>query len=303
MELKCLICGAPMSFFFAGQFPALGLDRVEYWRCDNCGFVISKTHVEMDPATWERVNYAWHASYQGKKEDDRDPNWINRINNQALVLHDLWQMQLLNDKGRWLDYACGDAKLSRTLGTRYHLPLLNYERYMPHREDFLDVRDLVPGGFDLVITTGVFEHLTRREQFDGVEALVSKAGVLGTHTLVCENVPADPTWFYLNPVHCAFHTNKSMEILFRQWGYTCSIYNVEAQLWLWFQTDPHEVDAAIRRANDRAQGPFYVYKEGFVDYWKGSPLCRRGTSPALAAAGSGDGVGANLDSPRGRTLP
>jgi hypothetical protein len=129
----------------------------------------------------------------------------------------------------------------------------------------------VPGSFDFVITTAVFEHLTLREQFDYVEALLSENGVLGLHTLVCENVPADPTWFYLLPVHCAFHTNRSMEILFRQWGYACSVYNVAAETWLWFKNDSQEVEAVIGWANLRADGPHYVFKRGFVDYWKCAP--------------------------------
>jgi hypothetical protein len=273
MELKCLICGAPTSFFFASHFPAFGLDRVEYWRCGACGFVISKTHVEMVPAVWGELNRRVHALYQGTGSTcpPDDPHWLARIETQARVVDDARRIGLLRD-GRWLDYACGDGALSKILQTQYRLKLLNYERYMPQREDFLEERDLVPGSFDFVITTSVFEHFIRREQFDAVEALVSREGVLGTHTLVCENVPADPAWFYLNPVHCAFHTNRSMEILFRQWGYTCSIYHVEARLWLWFKGDPQEVEAKIREANRRPQGPTYVFKEGFVDYWKCIPV-------------------------------
>jgi hypothetical protein len=273
MELKCLICGAPMSFFFAGQFPAFGLDRVEYWRCGACGFVISKTHVEMAPAVWGELNRQLHALYQGTGSTcpPDDPQWLARIETQARMVDDVRKIGLLRE-GRWLDYACGDGTLSQVLRTQYHLPLLNYERYMPQREGFLQPRDLTPGSFDFVITTSVFEHFIRREQFDSVEALVSQAGVLGTHTLVCESVPADPTWFYLNPVHCAFHTNRSMEILFRQWGYTCSIYQVEARLWLWFKCHPREVEAKIREANRRPQGPTYIFKEGFVDYCKCIPV-------------------------------
>jgi hypothetical protein len=104
-----------------------------------------------------------------------------------------------------------------------------------------------------------------------VDALVSKDGVLGIHTLVCEEVPRDPDWFYLLPVHCTFHTNRSMEILFRQWGYRCSVYSASAQLWFWFKNGPGEVEAAVRRANRRANAPSYVFKLGFVDYWKCVP--------------------------------
>jgi hypothetical protein len=62
-----------------------------------------------------------------------------------------------------------------------------------------------------------------------------------------------------------------MEILFRQWGYTYSVYNVDAQLWLWFKNDPQDVEAAIGRANLRAGCLHYVFKRGFVDYWKCDP--------------------------------
>lgn len=270
-----------MSFFFSKQFDAFGLDTAEYWRCCNCGFVISKTHVEMVPAAWQRLNCEFHALYQGTGSESAldDVRWLMRLQNQARILHDAQQVGLLNKNDRWLDYACGDGTLSTILRTRYNLDLLNYERYMPKVEGYIDDCELMPGSFDFVITTSVFEHFTRREQFDFVEALVSGQGVLGTHTLVCENVPADPTWFYLNPVHCSFHTNRSMEILFRQWGYTCSIYNVEAQLWLWFKNDPREIEESIRRANSRTDGPSYIFKEGFVDYWKCVPIRREHEKP------------------------
>ncbi len=72
----------------------------------------------------------------------------------------------------------------------------------------------------------------------------------------------------LHPVHCVFHTNRSMEVLFKPWGYRCSIYHVEARRWWWFKGNPQEVEAKIREANRRPQGPTYLFKEGFVDYWK-----------------------------------
>jgi hypothetical protein len=263
-----------MTFFTSKDFHEYGLDTAQYWRCNDCGFVISKTHVEMSSAAWETVNIAWHASYQGKESDPRDPNWNTRLQNQVRMLHDAQEIGLLKRNGRWLDYACGDAKLSGLLLTRHNLNLLNYERYMPQREGYIDEKELVPRSFDFVVTNSVFEHFRQREQFDFVEALVSRSGVLGIHTLVCEQVPADPTWFYMNPVHCSFHTNRSMEVLFRQWNYGCSVYNVEAQLWLWFKDNPQEIEAIIQRANSRSGGPAYLFKYGFVDYWKCAPYRR-----------------------------
>ena len=298
MDLRCLICGAPMRSFFSKRFHTPGLDTVDYWRCEACGFVMSKTHAEMTPAVWERVNYEQHASYQGTDRDPADPNWLVRLQNQAAVLHDLQQLGLLKRNGRWLDYACGDGKLADLLQTRYDLPLLKYERYLRRKEGYVHDEDLVPGSFDFVITTSVFEHFIRREQFDLVESLVSERGVLGVHTLVCESVPADPTWFYLCPVHCTFHTNRSMAVLFRQWGYTSSVYNVAAQLWIWFKNGPRDVETRVQRANGRPDGPFYVFKEGFVDYWKCSPLRRQRIRPE-----GGDTLATEGGTPRGGACP
>ena len=260
-----------MTFFISKEFHEFGLDTAEYWRCCDCGFVVSKTHVEMAPEDWERLNHRVHSAYQGTDSDSNDPKWYARLQKQARVLRDVQEIGLLNRNDRWLDYACGDGKLSGLLRTRYNLNLLKYERYIPHEAGYIEDSELVPGSFDFVITTAVFEHFTHREQFDFVQGLVSKNGVLGLHTLVCENVPADPAWFYLVPVHCAFHTNRSMEVLFQQWGYTCSVYNVDSQLWLWFKNDPQEVEAVIERANSRANSPTYLIKRGFVDYWKCEP--------------------------------
>ena len=161
--------------------------------------------------------------------------------------------------------------------TRHGLELLKYDRYMSRDPDYLRDDELVPGGFEFVITTSVFEHLLRREQFDAINALTSGTGVLGIHTLVCETVPVDPEWFYLAPVHCAFHTNRSMQVLFRQWRYTCSVYVVAAQLWLWFRTDPGRIENIVSAANARQDGaPRYLFKRDFVDYWKASPMRRAG---------------------------
>jgi hypothetical protein len=260
-----------MNFFFSKRFDAFGLEMADYWQCTECGFVISKTHAELTAAEWERVNYLCHGSYQGSEADPGDPRWQARLRSQARVIKDLQQLGLLDEKGHLLDYVCGDGKLSDLVKADSGLNLLKYERFMRKPEGYLDDKDLVSGTFDFVITTSVFEHMRTRQEFDNVEALVRRTGVLGLHTLVCENVPADPAWYYMNPVHSSFHTNRSMEILLRQWGYGCSVYNVEAQLWLWFKSGPKEVRAIFESANRRSNDPKYVFKEGFVDYWKCAP--------------------------------
>ena len=272
--MTCIICESSMTFFVIKEFCLPDLNSAEYWRCDDCGFVVSKTHVEMATSVWERINRAAHAVYQGNDSDPGDPKWITRLYNQARMLDDVQKIGLLKKNGRWLDYACGDGKLSIRLRTVYGINLLNYEPYMPAHHGYLDKRELSPGTFDFVITTSVFEHFRTRQHFDSVEALLSHDGVLGVHTLVCEEVPRDPTWYYMNPVHCSFHTNRSMERLFRQWGYTCSIYNPDAQLWLWFKERADDVERTIAEANSRSEGIRYVFKDAFVDYWKCAPYRR-----------------------------
>ena len=265
--MRCIICNSEMLYYFQKQFHIFGLGTVEYFRCQNCGFVLSKTHAEMSRSKWESLNQEYH-TYQGKDYNLDDPRWITRLQCQARVLDDAVQIGLLDMNGRSLDYACGDGKLSNLLKTDKSITLLKYDKYMPSQRDFLDDSQLIPESFDFIITTSVFEHFTERQHFDSVETLVSQNGVFGIHTRVCEVIPLDDSWFYLLPVHCAFHTNKSMSILFEQWGYTSSVYNVDARLWLWFKTPHLNVKTCVDRANSRPNGPFYVYKKGFVDYWK-----------------------------------
>jgi len=267
--MQCIICGSSTEYYFTKNFHRYGLGGVDYYRCQSCGFTISKTHAEMSSADWESLNFEYHASYQGRDFNPDDPRWGARLKSQANVLYDASQVGFLKPSGRWLDYACGDGKLSALLSKPpYHLTMMNYDKYMPKKDGFLEPGDLKPGHFDFVITTSVFEHFTRREQFDAVQALVSDNGVLGIHTLVCENVPADDSWFYLLPVHCSFHTNKSMSLLLEQWGYTCSVYNLESRLWFCFRATVADVDAKVECANRRLNQPVYIHKNGFVDYWK-----------------------------------
>jgi hypothetical protein len=246
-----------MAWAFSKRFDSYGLTSVDYWRCSNCGFVISGTHADMSQTEWEDLNRSCHQSYQGSDCNPGDPRWLSRLSSQARVIDDCVQVGLLRSDVDWVDYACGDGKLSELVAQSGH-HLQKYDKYMAHHDGYLSDAELAAGSFGFVITTSVFEHLTKRQEFDAIASLVSDTGVMGVHTLVREAIPQDPTWFYLQPPHCAFHTNRSMEHLFRQWGYSSSIYHVESRLWLWFKTD----------VRDRVDQSKYVYKKGFVDYWK-----------------------------------
>jgi len=265
--MKCVVCNSGMAYYFSKKFHAFGLNKVDYWRCPDCGLTMSRTHADMTASEWASLNHEYHSTYQGKEFNSDDPRWIARLQSQANILSDAARIGLLNKDGRWLDYACGDGKLSELLRNE-GLTLLKYDRYMARQEGYLKDSDTIPGIFDFLITTSVFEHFTLREQFDSVEELVSADGVLGLHTLVSESIPADASWFYLLPVHCAFHTNRSMSLLFQQWGYVASLYNVDSRLWLWFKRPPSDIQQRIEKANRRLNTSLYIFKNGFVDYWK-----------------------------------
>jgi hypothetical protein len=213
----------------------------------------------MSAERWESLNRECHSAYLGSDVNPGDPRWLERLAAQSTVLNDAYQEGLIPAGRPWLDYACGDGKLSELLQKRFGLELQKYEIYMENKPDYLQHKDLITNGFDFVITTSVFEHLTQRRQFDAIASLVAETGVLGVHTLVRETIPTDPQWFYLQAPHCAFHTNRSMEILFQQWGYKSSAYHIESRLWLWFKGD----------MSDKIDESKYVFKKGgFVDYWK-----------------------------------
>lgn len=266
--MKCIICSSQMSFFFSKSFDTYDLAQVDYWKCQSCGFVISKTHADLSDSDWKKLNYKYHNSFLGKNFNTDDPRWINRLNVQAEIIDDLVNLGVLPNT-KWLDFASGDGKLSALLKNKYKLTLLNYDKYTPTGDNFLAEKDLTPLGFDFVITTSVFEHIVKRDDYDYIASLITKDGIMGLHTLVREDIPNDPNWFYLLPVHCAFHTNKSMNLLLQQWGYKSSIYNVDARLWLFFKSKSDNIETMIAKANKRALSkPKYLFKNGFMDYWK-----------------------------------
>lgn len=117
---------------------------------------------------------------------------------------------------------------------------------------------------------GESERVLTRADLDAVNAVVAEDGALIIHTVVCENVPADPDWFYLAPpVRAAFHTNASMQILMRQWGYRSSIYSPKSKCWVLLRSDVSRVEGAVSEINNELQNPWLICKDGFVDYWKG----------------------------------
>lgn len=268
--MNCLTCSGQMEPYFTKDFAGrLGLKVVDYWKCEICGMVVSKTHFEMSLKEWEDVNVGFHSSFHGTDECEEDPRWIERLIAQSNTISELTKIGILpepSDELPWVDYACGDGKLVDALAKK-GLKGFKYEAYYAKGDGYLSEQALKEKKYGLVINTSVLEYIRELEQIDGIVNLISDSGVFALHTLVCETIPKDPSWFYLLPVHCTFFTNKSMQILFDRWGFKASIYNVESRMWFFLKDNIDSIESIFEKEKHKLSGEFH-FKRGFVDYWK-----------------------------------
>lgn len=168
-----------------------------------------------------------------------------------------------------LDFAGGYGTTSKLLQKYFDLKMKVYDPYVRNPgADYID--DITGKKYKVVLNSAMFEHITTREDLEKLNSLVAEDGCLILHTVICENIPANPDWFYLEfPVHCAFHTNESMKILMQQWDYVCSIYCPTSKCWVLFKKESDMLLEKTNAINAELQKHYLYYKKGFVDYWKG----------------------------------
>jgi hypothetical protein len=260
--MDCMVCATAMRPAFVKDFGgAYGLERVHYERCPSCRLVLSRTHLELDGAAWETLNERYHRAYLGTDANRDDPRWLERLAAQADVLPALARDGVAPTARPWLDYGAGDGQLADLVAPR-GVQLRKFDRYLPEDDGFLGDDELEPGGFDLVLTTSVFEHVRSLEPLDEVAGLVSAPGAMALHTLVRGEIPDDPAWFYLLAVHCTFLTNRAMALLLERWGFAASLYAVDARLWCFVR---EEADA-LRERTRSLPGEVAV-SSGFCGFW------------------------------------
>jgi hypothetical protein len=259
--MECLICDFSLEYYFSKRFDYLGFDLINYYKCPSCGLVVAKELLKMVISDWEDLNKRFHSEFLNTDFNKYDEDWTARLERQATIIEELCDLGLLNKYGNRIDYACGDGKLVKSLvGKR--LRIQGYDKYIdPYKWNY---NLCVDTKYDLVICNTFFEHVRNREYLDTVNNLVSDNGVLALSTLVCENVPANPDWSYLLPVHSVIYTNKAMQFLFDQWGYECSVYYPDLLMWFWFKKDLGDDFLDLPRVSGEI-----LYKKGFADYWKG----------------------------------
>ncbi len=272
--MKCIVCESECAYFFSKTYSEHPFDefmreigKVDYYKCKCCGFVLSKTHSELNEEKWSNLNRLFHHYLE-------NPDNKTKINQppyaeQAMMLSLLGRNGLISIDSM-LDYAAGYGTLSNLLAKHLGINLPLFDPYIQaaHSDRYINAAALKK--YKTVINSAMFEHVLNREDLDSVNDLVAQDGCLVVHTRVCGNVPNDPDWFYLRPpVHTAFHTNKSMEILMEQWGYQSSIYCPQSRCWVLLRTAIESVEVQVASLNQELQSNWFFCKVGFVDYWKG----------------------------------
>lgn len=185
------------------------------------------------------------------------------------MVHVLSENNLI-DCSSILDYAGGSGTFSDLLRQYFKILSLIFEPYMKKNTDSRYISRNEMGQNKVVFNSAMFEHIRSRSDLDEVNDVVEADGCMIIHSVICDNVPADPNWFYFRPpVHCAFHTNKSMEILMQQWGYSYSLYSPKAKCWTLFKKKPEDFERKIETINHQTKDSYLYFKKGFVDFWKG----------------------------------
>jgi len=276
--MECFICKSDMNNYFVKNDEYIGKDR-EFVRCSNCGLVIDKTIYQMTADELAKHIIKVHSEYQGTDEFEYDSRWLTRLNTQATVIAQMFKENVFGNDMRIADWGCGDGKLSEYFSRKWQEiknaqknspQILKYDKYMrPEGDDtYLSDNEMIDGTFDAIITCSVFEHLIGKDDVDNILKLLNDTGVFCLHTLICEEVPHDPNWFYLAPDHVTIWTNNAMKYLFEEYGFVGCAYNAEAQMWFLFKSKAQF--NMLREKKAKIRGTWAI-SDDFVDYWKVKP--------------------------------
>ena len=270
--MKCFVCGEEMKFFLEKDFGMENLGKCEYVRCENCGIVVAKTVYEMSHEDWSKLNSECHNKlFHGKVDiEEIDPQWLSRLEVQANFFVDLLKRGIFKSDWRTIDYGAGNGLLADKINLKLKTDWLKkFDAYMAENENYLSPEEVKPESFDFLVTTSVFEHLLGNQgDVEKIISLVKPDGVMALHTLICDEVPQDASWFYLLPVHCTVWTNKAMAKIYKKFNFKGCAYNVESRMWLMFKnvSDFDRLKAEIKNLPGTWQ-----LDENFVEYWKVKP--------------------------------
>ena len=217
-----------------------------------------------------KVNFEAHSSYQGTDSNPDDPQWLERLQNQARMFVELFREKIFDPQWKIIDYGCGDGKLADMINEKIETsPIKKYDEYMSIGGGYdLSKSDLVEKSFDVVANFSLIEHLIGKKDVDKILNLMKPNGIFVMCTSVVEEVPQDPDWHYLLPVHCTMWTNKAMQILYEQQKFRGCAYNLEARTWIMFRN--RDLFENLKAVKENLSGKWF-FSDDFVDYWKVKP--------------------------------
>ncbi len=274
--MNCLICNFKTEYYFSKTYKdkpfAQLMDTIgsiDYYKCLNCGFVLSKTHKELNDVKFRELNSNFHHLLENEKgvAGINQPPYVE----QAFMIKLLSKNNIIDTKSI-LDYAGGYGTLSSIMSKYYNIQIPIYDPYVESIESsnvFLKSKELKK--YSTIINSAMFEHIRSRDDLDKIYSLMNKHGSMLIHTRISEYISDDENWFYLDPpVHTAFHTNKSMEILMAEWGFRSSIYCLPSKCWVLLRENVEAYKDVIHDINVelKANENWFYCKQGFVDYWK-----------------------------------
>lgn len=268
--MKCIICNGHTAFYFKKKWELpfkVFLDEAEFYKCDNCGFTYSKTLFEMEQSKWELLNQQFHTHIENPQnlKQGNQPPYIE----QATMLN-LLKINKIIDTKSIIDYGGGLGTIEKILQKYFNMNMPIHDPFMQNNmeQDLIYLNE--SGIYKTVYCSALFEHIIKRDTIETINNFVADDGVLILHTVICENIPKDPNWFYINPpVHSALHTNKSMSILMEQLNYVSSLYCPTSKCWVLYKKEPSDLLKGVSQINAELQNDYIYYKKGFVDYWKG----------------------------------
>ena len=271
---KCIICNSDSEYFLSKKYSEPPFDEfmreigeVCYYKCKSCGFVLSETHSELDKKLWVNLNYLVH-NYLENLQNQKIGNQPPYVD-QAIMLLILGENGIINTNNM-LDYAAGYGTLSKILSKYCNIKLPIFDQYVKEGDPNRYIPKDHLTKYKTVLNSAMFEHILNRDDLDNDNNMVNSDGCLIIHTVVCKNIPQDANWFYFRlPIHTAFQTNMSMEILMNQWDYHSSIYCPKSKCWILLKKEIENISKIIHSINQELQTDYLYYKKGFVDYWKG----------------------------------
>jgi len=175
--MNCIICQSETNYFFSKSYAKKpfvemmdDIGQVDYYKCENCGFTISKTHQELDNEKFEKLNYEFHHYLENSETDVNQPPYLE----QSMMINVLLKNKILDND--MLDYAGGYGTLSKSLQKYFNISLPVHDPYVKSDDfvKYLEKKDLKT--YKTILTSALFEHILTREGFNEINSLVDTNG-------------------------------------------------------------------------------------------------------------------------------